>query len=88
MAVLILIITTMANLACLVIGVSIGQKVAKGEEIVIPKPSEVVDSIKENREKREARREAEREAEKLDAILENITNYNGTSVGQRDVPRG
>lgn len=67
-------------------GAHVGQKAVRGEEIDkptigIPNP---INALREREEKREAQREADRMA----TILENIENYDGTSSGQKDVPRG
>lgn len=72
------IIETIINVLCLLIGVKIGQKTTKGEEITIPTPTKIITEIKENRERKME--------EELNAkILENIDNYNGTSAGQKDL---
>lgn len=70
------------NVACFFIGAKVGQKVVKGEPIEMPtiNPMEIA---REHREKREAQKEKDR----LDTILANIDNYNGTDAGQMDVPR-
>lgn len=75
------------NIACFAIGAKVGQSVSKGEDIEV-NPVKIIDGIKDRNEQREANRESAQEAERLDVILENIKNYNGTSNGQRDVPRG
>ena len=62
------------------IGARLGQKVAKGEAIEMPNPFDIAE---ERKEKREAKAEKTRN----DIIMSNIDNYNGTDVGQRDVPR-
>ena len=36
---------------------------------------------------REERKEADKESERLEIILQNIENYDGSPNGQRDVPR-
>ena len=36
----------------------------------------------------EQQKQAEAEQEKIDTILQNIERYDGTSIGQKDVPRG
>jgi hypothetical protein len=82
---LILLFVTMAvlNVMCILVGVRIGQKVERNELIEIPKipnPVEVVSSIREERFGR-----AERE--RLEAVMSNIDAYDGTSLGQRDIPR-
>lgn len=70
------------NVVCFFFGAKIGQKVAQGKEIEAPNLNPI-DIIHQQKEKREAR--AERK--KYDTILKNIDNYNGTSLGQVDVPR-
>ena len=71
------------NMACFVIGASVGQKVVKGEEVKIP----AVNPMEMYRE-REAKREAQAEQNRLDVIMRNIEAYDGTANGQEDVPRG
>ena len=73
-------------MGCFFVGAKVGQTVARGEDVKLP--TNPIEAIKESNEKREARREAVHEAEKVSTILENIKNYNGTSIGQKDVPRG
>lgn len=72
------ILETIINVVCLLIGVRIGQKTSKGEEITIPTPTKVIGEIKENRERKI-------EDEMNAKMLENINNYNGTSLGQKDL---
>jgi len=69
---------TVVCILCLLIGVRIGQKTSKGEDIVIPTPNKIITEIRENRE-----RKAEEEMNAR--ILENINNYNGTALGQKDL---
>lgn len=71
------------NVVCFFIGAKVGQTASKGEPIELPK----VDPLKAIRE-RDDRKEAEREQERYNAIMRNIENYDGTSRGQEDVPRG
>ena len=71
-----------SNVACFVIGAKVGQKVQRGEEITLPS----FDPLKSVRE-HEARKEAKAERERVDTILENIENYDGTDRGQKDIPR-
>ena len=70
------------NVACFFIGAKVGQKVVKGEPIELPK----VDPMKPIRDHRE-RQKAEAEQEYYDAIMSNIDNYDGSGLGQKDVPR-
>jgi hypothetical protein len=79
---LLILITGTLNAVCFYIGAKVGQKVVKGEPIELP----TINPIKIAQEHNE-RRIAAKEQDKLDTILENIENYNGTSAGQKDVPR-
>lgn len=63
-------------------GAKVGQAVRKGEEITLPNP---IEAAKEHKAKKEAQEEAEREQNRIDAILRNIDNYDGTGYGQEDV---
>ena len=83
MEVLTLAVFAIANIFCFVIGAKVGQKVVKGEKVEMPNLNPL-EAIKEHYSKLEA----EKEQERLDTILENIESYDGTSNGQRDVPRG
>ena len=74
-------IVCIMNVFCLVLGVKIGQKGAKGEPVTLP-AFHPVQAIKQHREEKEI----DREQKMLDVVLENIDTYNGTSDGQRDVP--
>lgn len=64
------------------VGAKIGQKVVKGEDIKLP----TINPVEMYRE-HEERREAKKEQDRLDTILQNIESYDGTSAGQKDVPR-
>lgn len=68
------------NVLCFLIGARTGQKVVKGEEVTLPSinPVQAVKSYEE-------RRQAEVEEENFNTMLENIENYNGTSLGQKDL---
>ena len=69
-------------LACFLMGAKVGQAVSKGEPIETPKANPLK-TFKE----REAKRAAQREEDRIDTILQNIEGYDGTSRGQKDVPR-
>lgn len=73
------------NVACFFVGARIGQTASRGEDIKLPQNP--IDTARERHEKREAIREAAEESEKLNTILQNIKNYDGTGNGQKDVPR-
>lgn len=78
----IILVSGTLNAVCFFIGAKIGQKVSKGETIEAP----TLNPMKAIRE-REERKEADKEAERLEIILQNIENYDGSPNGQRDVPR-
>lgn len=67
-------------MASFLIGAKVGQQTAKGEKVELP----AVNPMQAYREK-EARKEAQREQDRLDAILRNIENYDGTDRGQEEV---
>lgn len=79
--VLLLLVMAASNIACLVIGASIGQKTVKGEDIKLPTVNPV-ELVQEHREKRAA----QEERDKVETILQNIERYDGTGYGQEDVP--
>ena len=80
--ILIILVSGTLNAVCFFIGARIGQKVSKGETIETP----TLNPMKAIRE-REERKEADKESERLEIILQNIENYDGSPNGQRDVPR-
>ena len=71
------------NIVCFFIGVKAGTK----EEIKVPEIKDLnpVKKIQEKHLKKEEATEAELERQKIETILENIDNYNGTAEGQKDV---
>ena len=79
----ILIIAVVGTLciACFFVGAVVGQKVSKGEKLEAPHP---IKAIEEHRE----RKEAQKEFDRFDIVMQNLESYNGTSIGQRDVPKG
>ena len=81
MEALLLLVMGITNIACFMIGAKVGQKAANGEEIKLP----TVNPVEIMRE-REAKHEAEMEKNRIDTILRNIDNYDGTSYGQEEVP--
>lgn len=83
MEVLLLLVMGLTNIMCFAIGAKVGQTVAKGKDIETPNLNPM-----EAYRKHEARREAEREQNRLDVLFENIDRYDGTSAGQKDVPKG
>lgn len=80
MIALILLIFSVTNIVCFIIGARVGQKIVKGEPIELPN----INPIKAVREHRE-RKEAEMKQDRLNTILHNIEKYDGTGKGQEDV---
>lgn len=72
------------NIVCFYIGAKIGQKVVNKEPLIIKTPMEVV---KEKIEDRAYKREQEKQDELIDTIQHNIDIYDGTTIGQKDLPR-
>ena len=83
MEVLLLIVMGAVNIACFVIGAKVGQSVAKDEKVEMPE----LNPMKAIREHQD-RQEAQREQDRIETILYNVENYNGTGSGQKEVPRG
>ena len=76
-------IIAVSNILCFMVGAKVGQAVSKGQKVELPS----IDPVKAVREHK-AKMEAYREQDRMDTILQNIENYDGSSNGQRDVPRG
>lgn len=86
---LLLIIVGATNVVCFLIGAKVGQATAKGEEIKlsVANPIEPVQEHHvQNEQQNEPQNDAEKEQEWLDAVLQNVDNYDGTDQGQVDVP--
>lgn len=79
MEALLLLVMGLTNIACFLIGASVRQKVDKGEDVKLPEMPKFDNSKAE-------KRQAELEKNRIDTILRNIDNYDGTSWGQEDVP--
>lgn len=77
-----LVLMTIGNMVCFFIGLKVGMKVQRGEDINVPSinPVASVNAYKE-------RKEAAREQDRVEVIMRNIENYDGTGIGQVDVPR-
>lgn len=70
------------NILCFFIGARVGQKVIRQEKIELNPIKAINKAKEENREKKEK----ELEDEYIKTIMHNIDNYNGTSLGQKDIP--
>ncbi len=70
------------NILCFFIGARVGQKVVRQEKIEL-NPIKAVNKAKEERKEK---KEKELEDEYMKTVMYNIDNYNGTSLGQKDIP--
>lgn len=84
MEILLVAVVGTLNVVCFFVGAKVGQTVANGKDIEVPKINGPVAAYKAHID----RKEAEAEKNKLDVILRNIEQYDGTGKGQEDVPRG
>ena len=83
MEVLTLAVFGAVNIFCFLLGAKVGQTVSKGETVVMPTVNPM-EMVRQHR----AKQKAVEELDKLDTIMRNIETYDGTSNGQKDVPRG
>ena len=86
MEILLIVSIGIMNILCFFVGAKIGQKVVNKETIEMPNlnPLKAIDNAKQ--EKKE-RKEKEAEDEYVKTIMYNIDNYDGTSKGQKTIPR-
>lgn len=77
----IIVATGLICIICFIVGASVGQSVAKGEEVKLPaiNPIEVYRA-------NQAKKEAQMEQDRVDTIMRNMECYDGTANGQEDVP--
>lgn len=85
MDILALLVMGITNVVCFVIGAKVGLAARKDTDIELKFPS--VNPIEHFRASQN-RKEARKEQDRLDAVMQNIESYDGTSNGQRDIPRG
>ncbi len=78
--VVVIVVVSTLNIGCFLIGAKVGQKVSRDETIEMPNLNPI-EAIRKMQDKREA----ERVQDKIETIMQNIDNYDGTSAGQRDV---
>lgn len=83
MEILLIAVVGTLNIVCFFVGAKVGQRVSRGEDIEMPSVNPMK-TIVELREKKEA----ERKQDRMDTIMQNIENYDGTEYGQKDVPGG
>ena len=77
-----ILIVGILNILCFLIGAKVGQKVDKGENINLPQinPISIAQELRNKKKTEEMQ-------EQIEAIMHNVEIYDGTSSGQRDVPR-
>lgn len=78
MKILLALVVSTLNIVCFFIGANIGQKSVKGEDIKLP-------NLYKSAAEYQNRKEAKKQQDKVDTILQNIENYDGTGRGQKDV---
>ncbi len=69
-------------MASYTLGLRNGQKLARQQEVKMPNVNPVT-AIKEKKKEQEEKKEQEI----IDIMLENIDNYDGTGIGQKEIPR-
>ncbi|MCQ2087688.1 MAG: hypothetical protein MJZ37_06440 [Bacilli bacterium] len=68
----------LTNVICFIIGAKVGQRATNNEPITFPNPVKAVEEYRDNKEQREFQ-------EQINTMLENINNYDGTGLGQKDI---
>lgn len=88
LVILIVFISGISNILCFYIGAKLGQKKENNEEI---KYKDIVPEVTLNptkiHQKHQEEKERQKEIDKLNIIMKNIENYDGTDYKQEDVPR-
>ena len=73
-------------IACFYIEAKVGQATKSGETIELPQMNPIT-MIQERAQERREKKKAEEEKAVIDTVLHNIDVYDGTGIGQRDIPR-
>ena len=81
MEAIILLIVSISNIICFFLGAKIGQRVVNNQPVRIIDKSPI-ESIREKQDSKELKKQ-----EIDDVIKHNIDVYDGTSLGQKDIPR-
>ena len=82
MEAIILLIVSVSNIICFFLGAKIGQRVVNNQPVRIIDKSPI-ESIREKQDSKELKKQQEID----DVIKHNIDVYDGTSLGQKDIPR-
>ena len=74
-----IVVISILNIVCFFVGAKVGQKVVNNEPIKLPNmnPVKVIEEYKEAKENKEK--------ERFNTMLDNINNYDGTNLGQKDI---
>jgi uncharacterized protein YneF (UPF0154 family) len=80
MDILLILATGTLCIVCILIGAKIGQKVSRDETIELPNLNPI-DAVIKTKEKMAV----EKEKSRVEKIMQNIDNYDGTGYGQIDV---
>lgn len=78
MEILTILVTGALCIVCFFVGAKVGQSVQKGKDITIPNPVKAVTEYKESREYK-------KQQEQINTMMDNINNYDGTGMGQKDL---
>lgn len=71
------------NLFSVLVGIVLGQKLSKGREIKLNPVKAIKEEIKENK----VAKEENLRKRKIDTMLQNIDSYDGTGLGQKQIPK-
>ncbi len=71
------------NLISFIVGAKIGQSSSKGRNIVL----NPVKAIKEDIEESKHEKKESLKRKKIDTMLQNIDNYTGSGLGQKEIPK-
>lgn len=82
MDIILILITSISNIICFFLGAKIGQKAINNEPIKMEIKSPI-EKIREHENKKEIDKQQEIE----EIIAHNIDVYDGTGIGQKDIPR-
>lgn len=81
--ILLLTVSGTLNAVCFFIGAKVGQKVSRNETVELPKVQSPVESYR----KHQANKQVEAKQNAFEILMGNVDIYNGTSMGQREVPK-
>jgi len=65
------------------IGAIIGQRVQKGKDVTVNPVKMVKEAVEERKEKKET----DLKIRQVNTMLSNIDNYDGSGLGQKEIPR-